>query len=139
MYENNPQEPQPPFGQHSQGYQPPQQEPYRGFYAPQFGQQQGWEQQPRRGRPPGPPHLAGAEFTVKGLTGDDQDDANNCAAAIGANQQTYQSGFEGLAAGTNFDGGQFNTSPGSSSIGWVSFEVSDGSRWPASSGARRAG
>jgi hypothetical protein len=52
MYENNPQAPQPPYGQQ------PQQEPYQGFYAPQqpqLGQQQGWEQQPRRGRPPGPP------------------------------------------------------------------------------------
>jgi len=71
-------------------------------------------------------HLAAAEFTVKGLVGDDQDDANNDAAAVGTDSQTYQPGFEGLAAGTNFNGGQFNTSPGSVSIGWVSFEVKDG-------------
>jgi hypothetical protein len=71
-------------------------------------------------------HLAGAELTIKGLVGDDQDDANSDAAAIGSNQQTYQSGFEGLAAGTNFNSGQFNTEPGSTSIGWVAFEVKNG-------------
>ncbi len=71
-------------------------------------------------------HLAAAEFTIKGLVGDDQDDANNNASAVGSNSQTYQTGLEGLAAGTNFNGGQFNTSPGSVSIGWVSFEVKDG-------------
>jgi hypothetical protein len=68
-------------------------------------------------------HLAAAEFTIKGIAGDDQDDANDDATAIGHDQQTYQPGFEGLAAGTNFSSGQFNTSPGSASIGWVSFEV----------------
>jgi hypothetical protein len=71
-------------------------------------------------------HLAAAEFTIKGLVGDDQDDANSNAAAIGDDNQTYQPGFEGLAAGTNFNGGDFNTSPGSVSIGWVAFEVKDG-------------
>jgi hypothetical protein len=84
-------------------------------------------------------HLAGAEFTIKGIVGNDQDDANNDAAAIGNNQQTYQPGFEGLAAGTNFDDGQFNTSAGSSSIGWVTFEVKNGVKvasiqWSPSSG-----
>lgn len=73
-------------------------------------------------------HLAAAEFTIKGLVGDDQDDANSDASAIGNDSQTYQSGFEGLAAGTNFNSGQFNTSPGSVAIGWVSFEVKDGVR-----------
>jgi hypothetical protein len=72
--------------------------------------------------------LAAAKFTIKGLVGDDQDDANNDAAAIGNDSQTYQTGAEGLAAGTNFNEGQFNTSPGSVSIGWVSFEVKDGVR-----------
>jgi hypothetical protein len=71
-------------------------------------------------------HLAAAEFTIKGLAGDDQDDSNGDAAAIGNDNQTYQPGFEGLAAGTNFNGGDFNTSPSSLSIGWVAFEVKDG-------------
>ena len=71
-------------------------------------------------------HLAGAEFTIKGISGTDSDDANNDAAATGTNQQTYQTGLEGLAAGTSFNGGQFSTSPGSVSIGWVSFEVKNG-------------
>jgi hypothetical protein len=71
-------------------------------------------------------YLVGAEFTIKGISGTDQDDANNNASLTGTDQQTYQTGFESLAAGTNFDSGQFNTSPGSSSVGWVSFEVKDG-------------
>ena len=71
-------------------------------------------------------HLAGAEFTIKGISGTDSDDANNDAAAIGTDQQTYQTGLGGLAAGTNFNGGNFSTSPGSVSIGWVSFEVKNG-------------
>jgi hypothetical protein len=71
-------------------------------------------------------HLAAAEFTIKGIQGDDQDDANNDASAVGGNNQTYQTGVEGLAAGTDFNSGQFNTSSGSDSVGWVSFEVKDG-------------
>lgn len=71
-------------------------------------------------------HLAAAEFTIKGLVGDDQDDANNNASVTGTNSQTYNSGIEGVAAGTNFSNGQYNTSPRSVSIGWVSFEVKDG-------------
>jgi hypothetical protein len=71
-------------------------------------------------------HLSAAEFTIRGLVGDDQDDANNDATAVGTNSQTYQTGMEGLAAGTNFNEGQFNTSPGAVSVGWVSFEVKDG-------------
>jgi hypothetical protein len=71
-------------------------------------------------------HLLAAEFTIKGLVGDDQDDANNDASAVGNNSQTYQSGFESLAEGTNFNNGQFNTNPGSVSVGWVSFEIKNG-------------
>jgi hypothetical protein len=71
-------------------------------------------------------HLAGAEFTIKGISSSQQDDANSDAAAIGTDSQNYQVGFEGLAAGTNFNDGDFNTSPGSVSIGWVTFEVKDG-------------
>lgn len=76
--------------------------------------------------PPAGDHLAGAEFTIKGISGTDSDDANNDAAATGTDQQTYQTGVESLAAGTNFNSGQFSTSPGSVSIGWVSFEVKNG-------------
>jgi hypothetical protein len=76
--------------------------------------------------PPAGDHLAAAEFTIRGLVGDDQDSADNDAAAVGTNSQTYQTGLEGVAAGTDFNDGQFNTSPGSVSIGWESFEVKDG-------------
>lgn len=84
-------------------------------------------------------HLVGVEFQIKRVSGSEQDDANNDAVVTGNDQQTYQSGFEGLAAGTNFSSGNFNTSPGSSSIGWVSFEVKDGVtiqpvQWTAGSG-----
>lgn len=76
--------------------------------------------------PPAGDHLSAAEFTIRGLVGDDQDSADNDAAAVGTNSQTYQTGLEGVAAGTDFNDGQFNTSPGSVSIGWESFEVKDG-------------
>jgi len=71
-------------------------------------------------------HLVGVEFQVKGVSGSEQDDANIDTSVTGNDQQSYQAGIEGLAAGTNFNGGDFNTSPGSSSIGWVSFEVKNG-------------
>jgi hypothetical protein len=75
---------------------------------------------------PGGSHLVGVEFVIKGISGSVQDDANSNAVVTGRNSQTYQSGFEGLADGTDFDSGSFNTSPGSTSVGWVSFEVKDG-------------
>jgi hypothetical protein len=71
-------------------------------------------------------YLAGAEFQVSGVKGTASDDANSNAVAIGNDQQTYQTGFEGLADGTNFDSGQFNVSAGQSSVGWVAFEVKNG-------------
>ena len=71
-------------------------------------------------------HLVGVEFQIKGISENEQDDADSDAAVTGNDQQTYQAGFEGLAAGTNFNSGDFNTSPGTSTVGWVSFEVKDG-------------
>jgi hypothetical protein len=71
-------------------------------------------------------HLAAAEFLITGLKGHESDDANSDATAQGNNSQTYQASFDGLAAGTNFNSGQFSVSPAQIQIGWVSFEVPDG-------------
>jgi hypothetical protein len=71
-------------------------------------------------------HLVGAEFRIAGVTGDSSDDANSDAVAVGANDQVYSFGFEGLADGTNFAAGDWSVSPGTTEKGWVSFEVPDG-------------
>jgi hypothetical protein len=71
-------------------------------------------------------HLAGGEFEITGVKGTSQDDADNDASVTGNNDQTYQTGFEGLAAGTNFDSGNFSVSPGQTQVGWVAFEVRNG-------------
>lgn len=71
-------------------------------------------------------HLAGAEFKITGVQGVSDDDANTDTYVQGNDQQTYQSGFEGLADGTNFNAGEFHVGPGEASIGWVSYEVKDG-------------
>jgi hypothetical protein len=85
------------------------------------------------------PTVSGAEFLIVGLHGDASDDANSDASAQGANQETYQFAVSGLAAGTNFNSGQFNVPPGQSSKGWVSFQVPNGVKvasveWDASGG-----
>ena len=70
--------------------------------------------------------LVGAEFKLTGITGNAQDDSNNDAAVQGSDSQVYSPTFATLAAGTNFDSGDFNLRPGSSEVGWVTFEVPDG-------------
>ena len=70
--------------------------------------------------------LVGAEFRLTGITGNAQDDSNNDAAVQGSDSQVYSPTFATLAAGTNFDSGDFNLRPGSSEVGWVTFEVPDG-------------
>lgn len=71
-------------------------------------------------------HLVGAEFRITGVTGTSSDDANSDAVANGTDEQAYQPVFGGLAAGTNFDSGDFNVTPGQTSIGWVAFQLPDG-------------
>lgn len=70
--------------------------------------------------------LVGAEFTITGVTGTSSDDANSDATAIGSNGETYTFTANGLAAGTNFNYGDFNVSPGVTSVGWVAFDVPAG-------------
>jgi hypothetical protein len=71
-------------------------------------------------------HLAGAEFRITGVSGNSTDDANNDAQVNGANSQVYQPGLESLASGTNFNNGDFNVAPGVTQVGFVSFEVPNG-------------
>jgi hypothetical protein len=70
--------------------------------------------------------LVGAEFKLTGITGKAQDDANIDAAIQGSNSQLYSPTFSGLAAGTNFNNGDFSLTPGSTEVGWVTFELPHG-------------
>jgi hypothetical protein len=71
-------------------------------------------------------HVAGVQFTVTGKSGQTSDNANRAATAIGSNGQTYTSEFDEITAGTNFNNGDINISPGQSLNGWVSFELPAG-------------
>jgi hypothetical protein len=68
----------------------------------------------------------GAEFTVTGKTGTASDDANSDAVAIGSDQQTYTFDSNNIAAGTNFNEGDWTVTPGQTSVGWVAFALPDG-------------
>jgi hypothetical protein len=70
--------------------------------------------------------LVGAEVTVTGVAGTSADDVNSDIAAIGSNGEVYQPEFGGLAAGTNFNAGQWTVTPGQSETGWAAFQVPDG-------------
>jgi hypothetical protein len=71
-------------------------------------------------------HLAAVRFTIKGVAGQESDDANSDAVAIGTDTTEYQSTFTGTADGGNFSSGEFEVSPGQSVSGWVTFEVPAG-------------
>lgn len=77
--------------------------------------------------PPTGHHFAAAEFRVTATTAVDEN-SNNNAAAIGANDQVYTPSFYGVAEGTNFADGAVRLQPGTSLVGWVAFEVPDGVR-----------
>lgn len=72
-------------------------------------------------------HLAAAQFRVTAITSTDEN-ANNNTTVTGADEQAYSSSFMPVAAGTNFASGQIRLQPGSSLVGWVSFELPDGVR-----------
>lgn len=67
--------------------------------------------------------FVGAKFEIKGVSGTFDDDANSDAVAVGADGQTYQADFDDIAGCTNFNSGEFNVSPGQSSVGCVVFQV----------------
>jgi hypothetical protein len=74
----------------------------------------------------GSDHVTAAEFTITGKTGESSDDADSDAVAVGSDQQDYQPSFDTVTAGTDFDSGDFNVSPGQTVTGWVSFELASG-------------
>jgi hypothetical protein len=83
--------------------------------------------------------LVGAVFALKGISGALQDDANNDAALVGANGQTYTADFDTIARYTNFNDGEFTLRPGVKSVGAVTFQVPVGVKvasvqWTSSSG-----
>lgn len=71
-------------------------------------------------------HLVAVRFTIKGDTGQADDNANNDAVVIGDDTTEYQSGVNSTADGGNFNYGDFKVSPGQTVSGWVTFEVPDG-------------
>lgn len=91
----------------------------------------------------GADHVAAAEFTVTGKTGNASDDANSDAQAIGSDTQVYTASFDSVTVGTNFSSGEFNVSPGQTETGWVSFELPPGAtvasvKWSAGFGSAAA-
>jgi hypothetical protein len=70
--------------------------------------------------------FVGAVFTLKGISGTFSDDANSDAVVVGANGQSYTPDFSSIAGVTNFNHGEFNLTPGTTSIGAVTFQVPDG-------------
>lgn len=84
--------------------------------------------------------FVGAVFTIKALSGSPQDeDANNDAAVIGSNGQTYSADINDIAGYTNFDNGSIHVAQGETTTGAVTFQVPDGIKvmkiqWTAASG-----
>jgi hypothetical protein len=74
----------------------------------------------------GSDHVTAAEFTITGKSGQSSDDANSDAVTVGTDQQDYSPSADGVTAGTNFNYGEFNVTPGQSVTGWVSFELAPG-------------
>jgi hypothetical protein len=67
--------------------------------------------------------FVGVVFTLKGVSGTFSDDANSDAAVVGANGQSYTADFNSIAGYTNFNNGEFNLTPGQTSVGAVTFQV----------------
>lgn len=83
--------------------------------------------------------FVGVVLTVRGVSGNADDDADNNTTLIGSNGQTYTSDVDQIAGYTDFNFGEFNVSPGQVSTGAVTFQVPTGVRveriqWDASGG-----
>jgi hypothetical protein len=84
--------------------------------------------------------FVGAVFTIKAMSGSPQnEDADNDAALVGSNGQTYTSDISSIADYTDFSNGQINVAQGESTTGAVTFQVPTGIKvskvqWSASSG-----
>jgi len=84
--------------------------------------------------------FVGVVFTVKALRGSPQDeDANNDAAVVGSNGQTYTADIDNIVGYTNFSNGSINVARGETTTGAVVFQVPDRIKvtkvqWTAASG-----
>lgn len=84
--------------------------------------------------------FVGAVFTIKAISGSPQDeDANNDAALVGSNGQTYNFDIASIAGYTDFSNGQINVAQGDTATGAVTFQVPTGVKvskvqWSTSSG-----
>ena len=84
--------------------------------------------------------LVGAIFRINAVNGSPQnEDANNDAALVGSNDQSYTPAIDSIAGYTNFDHGQINVAQGDSTAGAVTFQVPTGVKaskvqWSTSSG-----
>ena len=74
----------------------------------------------------GSAHVAAAEFTVTGTSGQTSNNVNNDALVVGTDQQNHPTAFDAITAGTNFNHGEFSVSPGQTVTGWVSYELAPG-------------
>lgn len=70
--------------------------------------------------------FVGVKFKITGMSGHSSDDANNDAVLQGDDGQVYNSDFNSITAGTNFNSGSFTVSKGGSQVGWVTFQVPKG-------------
>jgi hypothetical protein len=84
--------------------------------------------------------FVGVVFSVKALSGSPQnEDANNDAAVVGSNGQTYNADLSSITGYTNFSNGSINVAQGDTTTGAVVFQVPDGIKvtevqWSAGSG-----
>ena len=68
--------------------------------------------------------FVGAIFTIKAISGSPQnEDANNDAALVGSDRQTYNADISSIAGYTNFSEGQIKVAQGDSATGAVTFQV----------------
>jgi hypothetical protein len=74
----------------------------------------------------GSDHLAAVRFTIKGVSGQESDDANTDAVTIGTDTTEYSFSSVSTADGGNFSYGEFKVSPGQVVSGWVTFELPAG-------------
>jgi hypothetical protein len=84
--------------------------------------------------------FVGAVFEIKALKGSLQNEnANNDAAIIGSNGQTYHADFDAIDGNTNFTNGSVKVAQGDTATGAVTFQVPNGIKvtelqWTGASG-----
>jgi hypothetical protein len=77
--------------------------------------------------PQGGKHFVGAVFMITAVQGSPQnEDADNDAALVGSDGQTYTNDISSIAGYTDFNYGAIKVSQGESATGAVTFQVPDG-------------